>query len=81
MLIKNARVVTRDEELTGSLRIEDGVIRDVERGSTSTREALDWDGDYLRPGLIELHTDNLEKHLAPRPGVRWITYFPSIQLI
>jgi alpha-D-ribose 1-methylphosphonate 5-triphosphate diphosphatase len=71
MLIRNARVVTRDEEFAGTVRIEDGVIRDVERGSTSAREAVDWDGDYLLPGLIELHTDNLEKHLAPRPGVRW----------
>jgi alpha-D-ribose 1-methylphosphonate 5-triphosphate diphosphatase len=25
----------------------------------------------LLPGLIELHTDNLEKHVSPRPGVRW----------
>jgi alpha-D-ribose 1-methylphosphonate 5-triphosphate diphosphatase len=81
MLIRNARVVTRDEELTGTLRIEDGVIRDVERGSTSTREAVDWNGDYLRPALIELHTDNLEKQLAPRPGARWITYFSSNLLI
>lgn len=71
MLIRNARVVTRDEELTGSLRIEDGLIRDLERGITSAREAADWDGDYLLPGLIKLHTDNLEKHLVPRPGVRW----------
>ena len=33
--------------------------------------AEDWGGDYLLPGLVELHTDNLEKHLEPRPGVRW----------
>src|SRR5579871_2930090 len=71
MLIRNARVVTRDEEFLGTVRIEDGFIRDVERGSTSAPNAEDWDGDYLLPGLIELHTDNLEKHLAPRPGVRW----------
>jgi alpha-D-ribose 1-methylphosphonate 5-triphosphate diphosphatase len=71
MLIRNARVVTPDEEFTGTLRIEDGFIRDLERGATSAREAVDWEGDYLLPGLIELHTDNLEKHLAPRPGVRW----------
>lgn len=31
----------------------------------------DWEGDYLLPGFVELHTDNLEKHLSPRPGVRW----------
>ncbi|MFP3569109.1 alpha-D-ribose 1-methylphosphonate 5-triphosphate diphosphatase [Paraburkholderia sp. SIMBA_030] len=73
MLIRNARIVTRDEVFTGVVRIEDGTIRDVERGTTSAREAEDWDGDYLLPGLIELHTDNLEKHLAPRPGVQWNT--------
>ncbi|MGF6240175.1 alpha-D-ribose 1-methylphosphonate 5-triphosphate diphosphatase [Paraburkholderia sp. GAS38] len=73
MLIRNARIVTRDEVFTGVVRIEDGKIHDVERGTTSAREAEDWDGDYLLPGLIELHTDNLEKHLAPRPGVQWNT--------
>jgi alpha-D-ribose 1-methylphosphonate 5-triphosphate diphosphatase len=25
----------------------------------------------LLPGLIDLHTDNLEHHFNPRPGVRW----------
>ena len=32
---------------------------------------MDLDGDWLLPGFVELHTDNLEKHYAPRPGVRW----------
>ncbi|MEN8500363.1 MULTISPECIES: alpha-D-ribose 1-methylphosphonate 5-triphosphate diphosphatase [Paraburkholderia] len=73
MLIRNARIVTRDEVFTGMIRVEHGVIRDVERGTTTALEAEDWDGDYLLPGLIELHTDNLEKHLAPRPGVQWNT--------
>ncbi|MGF6605832.1 alpha-D-ribose 1-methylphosphonate 5-triphosphate diphosphatase [Paraburkholderia sp. WSM4175] len=73
MLISNARIVTRDEEFIGTVRVEDGVIRDVERGAGSARDAEDWDGDYLLPGLIELHTDNLEKHLVPRPGVEWNT--------
>ncbi|MDP0983937.1 alpha-D-ribose 1-methylphosphonate 5-triphosphate diphosphatase, partial [Klebsiella variicola] len=31
----------------------------------------DFDGDYLIPGLVELHTDHLEGHYAPRPRVRW----------
>lgn len=73
MLIRNARIVTRDEVFTGMIRVEHGVIRGVERGTTAALEAEDWDGDYLLPGLIELHTDNLEKHLAPRPGVQWNT--------
>jgi len=73
MLIKNARIVTRDEVFTGTMRVEDGRIRELSRGATSAPDAEDWDGDYLLPGLVELHTDNLEKHLAPRPGVHWNT--------
>ncbi|WP_233884215.1 alpha-D-ribose 1-methylphosphonate 5-triphosphate diphosphatase [Paraburkholderia flagellata] len=73
MLIKNARIVTRDDVFTGTLSVEDGKIRDISRGSTAAPEAEDWEGDFLLPGLVELHTDNLEKHLAPRPGVHWNT--------
>ncbi len=71
MLVKNARIVTRDETFVGVVRIEDGTIRDLARGTTAVSGADDWGGDYLVPGLVELHTDNLEKHLAPRPGVQW----------
>ncbi|HYB42002.1 MAG TPA: alpha-D-ribose 1-methylphosphonate 5-triphosphate diphosphatase, partial [Candidatus Methylomirabilis sp.] len=28
-------------------------------------------GDYLVPGAVELHTDVLERHATPRPGVNW----------
>ncbi|TCF97776.1 phosphonate metabolism protein PhnM [Paraburkholderia strydomiana] len=71
MLIKNARIVTRDEEFTGVVRVADGRISEVAPGTTSARDAEDWGGDYLLPGLVELHTDNIEKHIAPRPGVLW----------
>ncbi|HTI17292.1 MAG TPA: alpha-D-ribose 1-methylphosphonate 5-triphosphate diphosphatase [Trinickia sp.] len=71
MLIKNARIVTREEEFVGVVRIDNGLIADVSRGTTDAADAEDWQGDYLVPGLVELHTDNLEKHLAPRPGVLW----------
>ncbi|MBI5907608.1 MAG: alpha-D-ribose 1-methylphosphonate 5-triphosphate diphosphatase, partial [Burkholderiales bacterium] len=70
-IIRNARIVTADEEFTGSLTVEDGIIRSVDRGDTSAPGAEDWAGDWLLPGLVELHTDNLEKHLVPRPGVLW----------
>jgi alpha-D-ribose 1-methylphosphonate 5-triphosphate diphosphatase len=73
MLIKNARIVTRDEEFIGVVRIDGEHIVEVAPGGTAARDAQDWDGDYLLPGLVELHTDNIEKHLAPRPGVLWNT--------
>lgn len=71
MLIKNARIVTCDEEFVGVVRIDQGLIVEIAPGTTAVSEAEDWNGDYLLPGLVELHTDNLEKHLVPRPGVLW----------
>ncbi|HEY4803247.1 MAG TPA: alpha-D-ribose 1-methylphosphonate 5-triphosphate diphosphatase, partial [Paraburkholderia sp.] len=47
MLIKNARIVTRDDVFTGTLSVEDGKIRDISRGSTAAPEAEDWEGDFL----------------------------------
>lgn len=70
-LISNARIITANEELTGTLSIDDVSISDVAEGKTSVAAAEDWDGDYLLPGMVELHTDNLEKHLLPRPKVNW----------
>ena len=70
-LIRNARIITLNEEFTGCLHMEDGFIRAVDRGDTAVPGAEDWAGDWLMPGMVELHTDNLEKHLSPRPGVLW----------
>ena len=38
----------------------------------------DLDGDYLIPGLVELHTDHLESHFMPRPGVEWPPHYAVI---
>ena len=70
-IFRNARIVTATEEFTGSVVIEDGIIQSVDSGDTSVTGAEDWAGDWLMPGLVEVHTDNLEKHLSPRPGVLW----------
>ena len=70
-IIQNARIIALDEEFTGTVRIENGLIKSVDRGNTAVPGAEDWAGDWLMPGLVELHTDNLEKHLVPRPGVLW----------
>ena len=70
-LFTNAQVVTPDEVFLGSVAVEDGVITDVEPGRSAARPAVDLDGDYLVPGVVELHTDVLERHAIPRPGVQW----------
>src|SRR3546814_4971013 len=67
----NARIVTRDAVIEGTAVVRDGRVAAVDAGTSAVRAATDLEGDYLLPGLVELHTDNLEKHFVPRPGVDW----------
>lgn len=68
---ENARIVTSDTVLEGGLIIDDGVIQEFQPKGRTISDAIDLGGDYLMPGLVELHTDNLERQFAPRPSVRW----------
>jgi alpha-D-ribose 1-methylphosphonate 5-triphosphate diphosphatase len=70
-IFRNARIVTADTEFTGTVVVDNGLIQSLDSGDTSVPGAQDWAGDWLMPGLVEVHTDNLEKHLSPRPGVLW----------
>ncbi len=70
-LFANARIVLPDEVITGCVTVDGGVITQIDTGTTTAAEAIDCEGDYLAPGLIELHTDNLERHIQPRPKVDW----------
>ncbi|MBX2854046.1 MAG: alpha-D-ribose 1-methylphosphonate 5-triphosphate diphosphatase [Rhodobacteraceae bacterium] len=67
----NARIVTPDAVVEGAVQIKGGVITDLSSSPSQAPGAIDCEGDYLLPGLVELHTDNLERHLTPRPGVDW----------
>jgi alpha-D-ribose 1-methylphosphonate 5-triphosphate diphosphatase len=71
MILTNARIVTAGDEFDGTVVVHHGRIAAVDRGHSHAPTAIDLDGDWLLPGFVELHTDNLEKHYAPRPGVRW----------
>ena len=68
--LANARLITDDGIFTGRVSVSGGVISSVDSGTDIPAGAVDCDSDFLSPGLIELHTDNLERHLKPRPGVR-----------
>ena len=66
---RNAMVVTGDDAFMGSVRVVDGKIASIDRGPSGVGEDLG--GDVLMPGVIDLHTDNLEKHFFPRPNIDW----------
>jgi alpha-D-ribose 1-methylphosphonate 5-triphosphate diphosphatase len=69
--ITNARIVTADAVVRGGLVVDRGVIQELLPAGRTESAAIDFDGDYLLPGLVELHTDNLERQFQPRPKVRW----------
>lgn len=71
LLLKSAKLVLADEVVQGTLAVAGGRIVAIDHGGSAALKAGDLDGDLLIPGLIELHTDNFERHLMPRPKVRW----------
>ncbi len=70
MVFTNATVVTSERAFAGHVVVKDGLIAEVGEGP-GPRGGFDLEGDYLIPGLVELHTDHLEAHYMPRPRVSW----------
>ena len=77
-LVNNAHVVLPDRIVYESLVITGRNIDKIDEGPYSGINGIDCNGDYLIPGLIELHTDNLEKYIVPRPGIYWPSMAASI---
>lgn len=71
MIINNVKMVLADQVIDGSIEIEMGNIRAIDSKNSQQPSAIDGEGAWLMPGLIELHTDNLEKYFTPRPKVNW----------
>lgn len=70
-ILANATLVLPQETLRGSIVLRDGVIAALDQGTSVPPGAIDCAGDTVAPGLVELHTDNLERHMRPRPKVDW----------
>ncbi|RED44870.1 alpha-D-ribose 1-methylphosphonate 5-triphosphate diphosphatase [Aestuariispira insulae] len=67
----NANIVLAGEVIHGTIQIRDGQIADLASGCSMLPGAMDLEGDFLLPGFVELHTDNMEKHMTPRPKTEW----------
>jgi alpha-D-ribose 1-methylphosphonate 5-triphosphate diphosphatase len=65
-VLSNARIVLEDRILDGTLVLRDGLIADISEGASTVGE--DMEGDFLLPGLVELHTDHLEAHYRRAPA-------------
>jgi len=69
--ITNARIVTADRCFSGSLSIAGEQIQALDSQPVALAEAIDFEEDYLIPGIVDIHTDNLERHYFPRPYIDW----------
>lgn len=72
-IITNGRVVLPDRIIpNGEVVVEDGIITHLGKKSdqriNSIGITIDADGGYIMPGMIDLHSDAIEKELEPRPG-------------
>ncbi len=70
-ILTNARIVTEQGILQGTVVFNDAQIVSVDETRSSLPSAIDCEGDLVIPGLIECHTDNMERHFMPRPKVFW----------
>ena len=71
LILTNAKLVLEHEVLVGTLICREGTITEISSSSSSVPGVIDCGGNFIAPGLVELHTDNLERHLEPRPAVKW----------
>jgi alpha-D-ribose 1-methylphosphonate 5-triphosphate diphosphatase len=70
-ILTNAQLVLPDRVLDGTLVLRDGRIAEVQPGRSHLPAAEDLGGDHLIPGIVDLHTDNLERQVMPRAHARW----------
>lgn len=68
-VLSNARIVLPDGVIEGSVAVNDGLISAIDGGTSPLGQ--DCEGDWLIPGIIDIHTDNLERHYFPRPNIDW----------
>ncbi len=71
IILTNALLVLPEELLDGTVVLRHGRIAEVQPGRSRNPAALDLDGDHLIPGVIDVHTDNLERQVQPRSLARW----------
>jgi alpha-D-ribose 1-methylphosphonate 5-triphosphate diphosphatase len=70
-ILTNAILVLPDSTQHGTIVLHDGQITDIQAGVATALGAIDLERDYLVAGMVDLHTDNLERQVQPRSLARW----------
>jgi alpha-D-ribose 1-methylphosphonate 5-triphosphate diphosphatase len=70
-ILTNLILVLPDETVFGTIVLHGQVIADIQAGQSQAARAIDCGGDTIIPGVVDLHTDNLERQVQPRSLARW----------
>ncbi len=70
-ILTNALLVLPDCVIMGTVVLRGALIAEVQPGRSHLTAALDLQGDHLIPGVVDVHTDNLERQVQPRTNARW----------
>ncbi|WP_226479877.1 alpha-D-ribose 1-methylphosphonate 5-triphosphate diphosphatase [Natrinema amylolyticum] len=68
--VVGGRVVTPEAVLKGGVRTEGDRIVEVGVVDDDADTVIEADGRLIMPGLVDLHGDDIERHLHPRSGAR-----------
>jgi len=86
MIIANARVVTSSGIVKGGVAVKCGRIDEVFEGDAISIARSGWEevinakSRYLLPGLVDIHGDDLETEISPRPFVRFPVSYALVNL-
>lgn len=76
LALRNVRAVLADRIVDDATVVcEDGRIVSVEERGAAPVDAIDGLGAFLLPGLVDTHSDGLEKEVRPRPTSRFAEDF------
>jgi alpha-D-ribose 1-methylphosphonate 5-triphosphate diphosphatase len=70
-ILTNAILVLPDQTLNGTIVLRNSAIADIQPGRSHAAGAVDLGGEHVIPGVVDLHTDNLERQVQPRTLARW----------
>jgi alpha-D-ribose 1-methylphosphonate 5-triphosphate diphosphatase len=70
-VLTNVMIVLPREVMPGTVVLRGDRIAEVQPGRSHLAAARDLDGDHLIPGVVDVHTDNLERQVQPRATARW----------
>ena len=71
-----AKLVLPDAVIEAPLLVEEGRIAGID-GEVGVRDVIACDGDFLIPGVVDVHTDHVETHVHPRSTVQW-AFLPAL---